>query len=328
MNTNVGLTNLELQQKTACDYILKYSIREVNDSSQAISSHSWNNSNWKVIEGFSIGSDPSVISNGPGKYDVFALGSDGILWHRGYDYGWDGWEPLSTYSNIPGTFLPSNSTAGLASWDPSRLDVFIKGNDDRIWHKWLEVSKGQWHQDWEEIKGIVSSEPSTFSLAAGDLSLFAVDKNPKSLCTAIFRDGATDSTGWLTRQNSACSAGANTNELLNFRLVRTCTSIECNIVQSLLTLNRTINSAPVVIPTMQSRIDAFALVDNNKIWHGYYIANQNGEWKPVANETIGEQLDFGSRPSIISKQKTAVNLELYSRLLNGSLIRANYDGSN
>jgi len=318
---NTGLIKLEQQQLTACDFILKYTITEVNRTS---SYEAWNPNNWKVIEGKSIFSNPVAISNGPGKFDIFAVGLDGVLWHKGFDYGWNGWEPLSTYSNNPGIFLPSNSTIGVSSWGPPRLDVFVKGQENSIAHKWLEISKGQWQKDWLPFPPNFSSGPSVFSISPENMSLFAIDAK-HNLCANTFNSMTGAWIGWRTMptRNVDCSQSTNQDLLTAFR-APTCPAIECNLLESL--ENYTLKYPPVVIPTFQKRFDAFALIDDNKIWHGVYDFDKYDGWTLHNSRNI-TQYNFTSPPSVMSKSKTAVELELFAQITDGTLISATYDGT-
>ena len=70
-----------------------------------------------------------MASWAPGRLDVFAGGVDGQLWHRAYDGGWSGWEPLG--GRLVGA-------PAVASWAPGRLDVFVGGVDGQLWRTWYE----------------------------------------------------------------------------------------------------------------------------------------------------------------------------------------------
>jgi hypothetical protein len=64
---------------------------------------------------------------------VFVKGTDNQLWHKWYQNGWSGYEPLG------GTLTDGPAAA---AWAPGRLDVFVKGTDNQLWHKWYD---GTWN---------------------------------------------------------------------------------------------------------------------------------------------------------------------------------------
>src|SRR6266540_5071671 len=73
---------------------------------------------------------------------------------------WTDWE------NLGGTLT---SAPGAVSWDQCRIDVFARGTDSALWHKWYDSG---W-SDWESLGGILTSSPAASSWAAGRLDVFA-----------------------------------------------------------------------------------------------------------------------------------------------------------
>src|SRR3712207_8302129 len=51
------------------------------------------------------------------------------------------------------------SGPGVCSWASGRLDVFGRGQDNALWHKWFDNG---W-SDWESLGGGLSSEPDARS---------------------------------------------------------------------------------------------------------------------------------------------------------------------
>lgn len=82
------------------------------------------------------------------------------LWHKWWDGGrWSEWEPL-------GGALTSGPD--VASWAEGRLDVFVRGTDNQLWHR---VYEGFW-SEWEPLGGGLSSDPSAVSWSFGRLDVF------------------------------------------------------------------------------------------------------------------------------------------------------------
>ena len=69
------------------------------------------------------------------------------------------WESL-------GGIITSDPAA--VSWSSGRLDVFARGTDRALWHKWFD---GSWH-GWESLGGGLTSAPGVSSWAAGRLDVF------------------------------------------------------------------------------------------------------------------------------------------------------------
>ena len=56
-------------------------------------------------------------------------GDDNSLRHLWYEKGWYPWESLG------GTLT---SAPAAVSWDKGRIDVFVRGTEMTMWHKWFD----------------------------------------------------------------------------------------------------------------------------------------------------------------------------------------------
>jgi len=72
---------------------------------------------------------------------------------------WSAWESL-------GGVLTSG--VGVSSWASGRLDTFVRGTDNALWHKWFS---GGW-SGWESLGGVLTSGPGVSSWASGRLDVF------------------------------------------------------------------------------------------------------------------------------------------------------------
>jgi hypothetical protein len=76
---------------------------------------------------------------------------------------YSGWESLGSFSQ---------SAPAATTWGPGRLDVFVRGRDNGLWHKWYG---GMW-MGWEPLgspPGGLTSAPSAVSWASGRIDVFA-----------------------------------------------------------------------------------------------------------------------------------------------------------
>ena len=72
---------------------------------------------------------------------------------------WSGWEDL-------GGVLTSG--VGAASWAANRLDCFVKGTDNHMWHKWWN---GAWN-GWEDLGGVIDGIPAAVSWGPNRIDCF------------------------------------------------------------------------------------------------------------------------------------------------------------
>ncbi len=113
---------------------------------------------------------------------------------------WSDWENL-------GGVLTSGPTA--ASWGANRLDVFVRGLDSAMWHKWWNGSS--W-SDWENLGGALSSDPDCVSWSLNRIDCFV--RGPADALWHKWWDGSSWS-GWenlggvLTSGPTAASWSAN-----------------------------------------------------------------------------------------------------------------------
>jgi uncharacterized delta-60 repeat protein len=70
------------------------------------------------------------------------------------------WAPLGGYTD---------DAPEVVAWGPGRLDVFVRGGDNQLWHRWKDA--GGWHP-WEPLGGILRSGPAAASWASGRLDVF------------------------------------------------------------------------------------------------------------------------------------------------------------
>lgn len=126
---------------------------------------------WRSLGG-SIRGTPAAVSRFVGHIDVFTNSPTGDLkqiWADGAS--WAAWVTVPNGSCC----LKADSGPAAAEPNANRLDVFVRGNDDRIWWKtW--TSAGQW-TSWRPIGGVLRSNPAATSRGTIRVDVFAVADN-------------------------------------------------------------------------------------------------------------------------------------------------------
>jgi hypothetical protein len=114
--------------------------------------HMWKDSagthSWQNLGGV-LTSSPAATSPTSGVLDVYGRGTDGALWQREYNKGWQSWKSLS------GQLAPGTGPAA-CSWGAGRLDVFVQGTNGALYHRW---NTGTW-SGWENLGGKLASSPA------------------------------------------------------------------------------------------------------------------------------------------------------------------------
>jgi endoglucanase len=94
--------------------------------------------------------------------------------------------------------LPTASLAsgpGVASWGPGRLDVFVRGSDNALWHRYYASAIG-W-SGWTSLGGQLASDPAAVSWGYGRLDIFA-QGNDNALHHIYYDASAGGWSGWYS----------------------------------------------------------------------------------------------------------------------------------
>lgn len=115
-----------------------------------------------------------AVSWAPGRLDVFATAADLRTMHKAYS-SQGGWYPAMGYGaeqweNLGGKIV---GKTGAVSWGANRLDLFVRGTNNAMYHKawdgaqWLPGITG-----WESLGGTFAGSPVAVSWAKGRLDIF------------------------------------------------------------------------------------------------------------------------------------------------------------
>jgi Concanavalin A-like lectin/glucanases superfamily len=193
---------------------------------------------------------PAAASWAVGRLDVIVRAADANLWQiRTADGGksWSGWRPL-------GSPLDQGTTSSPAavSWGLNRLDVFVRGRDNAIWHKHWSDDNG-W-SNWDSIgspndRG-ATSPPAVASWGVNRLDVFVRDQ-----------DGNLSHKRWT-----------------NDKLWGAWEPLGSP-------LGKKLTSAPGVVSWGVNRIDVFARGANNALWQIRWTDdNQWSDWRDVDHQ--------------------------------------------
>src|SRR5829696_6599042 len=127
-------------------------------------------SQWRTLGGL-ITSGPTVIRHADGRLDVLALGDNHRVWQitqlRPSSDAYSDWGPLP---DMPGSLTVLGRVAVAATPD-DRLEVFVRGDDDGLWHCWQMHPGGPW-SSWERMSADCTSDPAVGVNGDGRLEVF------------------------------------------------------------------------------------------------------------------------------------------------------------
>ena len=186
----------------------------------------------------------NVHENSDGRLEVFMAGSDNALWHiwqKTPGGAWNAWGILGT---PPGTNSISYPVAGQN--DDGRLEAFVIGSDNALWHKWQSTPGGNWG-GWSSL-----GKPSI----ANAFFIPFVRKNDDGRLE-VFTVG-TDGALWHLWQVAPNGTWSNWTSLSN-------------------PATATVQSAPSVRKNKDGRLEAFNIGSDGALWHIWQMS-PGGAW--------------------------------------------------
>ncbi len=137
---------------------------------------------WQRLSGIHVADDPAVVSARRGQLDLFALGTDGLLYRRTMTGGlWGQWYQVDERTRF-------DAAPAAASSEPGRIDLVGRTGGDLItaslvgdrWNAWALVPTA----------GRIAAAPGLVSRARGTLDAFVVRQADGAVLRLPFADGA------------------------------------------------------------------------------------------------------------------------------------------
>jgi hypothetical protein len=126
-----------------------------------------------VSMGGSFHHEPVVAQNLDGRLEVFILGDDGHLFDLAQSAPNGGW--WSSWVDL-GPFPPGGPAGNLAvarNLD-GRLELFLRGSDKKIYHRWQQGPGGALTHNWTSLGGSFQHDPVVARNRGGRLELFVL----------------------------------------------------------------------------------------------------------------------------------------------------------
>src|SRR6266480_1068109 len=112
----------------------------------------------------------AAVTRAPGYINVYGLVSDGgNLQQSAWLPSADGSTKWAGFYNLHGG---SSGAPSVAAWNGSREDIFVRGDDNALWHLYWQESVG-WSQ-WEWLDGYLVSTPLVVSSEENWLDIFVL----------------------------------------------------------------------------------------------------------------------------------------------------------
>jgi hypothetical protein len=203
----------------------------------------------------------------------------GIRSLYGAGVAWSGWESL-------GGIL--TSAPAVSSWAANRLDCFVRGTDNAMWHKWWD---GAAWRGWESLGGILTSAPAAASWGANRIDTFVIGTD-----RAMWHkwwDGA----AWRGWENlgGTCQLGVGVSSWAANRL-------DCFVIgtdsamwhkwwdgaawRGWESLGGICTSPPAAVSWGPNRIDCFVIGTDSAMWHKWWDGTAWRGWESLGGTCL------------------------------------------
>jgi len=94
------------------------------------------------------------------------------------------------YAQLPNLAFPTSPPPlEVTVPGPNRVDVFVRGTDNQLWHRWWSTADAKWFE-WEALGGVLTSDPAA-SWCGDQLDVFA-----RGTDAALYHIWYVDGVGW------------------------------------------------------------------------------------------------------------------------------------
>jgi hypothetical protein len=133
--------------------------------------------NWNNTAGGLLLSSPAITSRALGELDVFAVGTDNHVYHTHWlSPTWTTWalvEDGGIFEEIDVSVpLPEAYSPAVAARGGNHLDLFRLGPDHTL--RWSHSSDGTTWDPWQNLGGMLASNPGAISLGDGRMQVYAL----------------------------------------------------------------------------------------------------------------------------------------------------------
>lgn len=224
---------------------------------------------------------------------------------------WSQWEDLGGVLN----FSP-----GVSSWAPNRLDAFVAGTDNALYHKYWNGFR--W-SDWENLGGVLTSAPAAVSWGDNRIDVFV--RGTTNSMYHKWWDGSRwsdweDLGGVLTSAPAVSSWAANRLDTFvrgtdNALYHKWWDGSRWSDWES---LGGNLTSSPAAVSWANNRIDVFARGQGNRLYHKWWDGSRWSDWEDLGG-------NITSAPAVSSRASN--RLEVFARGQNNQLITKTWNGS-
>ena len=227
------------------------------------------------------GGRTALVGLGTTRWRAGVRSGRGGVVRRSPGRGRQGHRPPAVAQVVPGRMVGLGAPGrhdrrrpAVASWSAGRLDVFVRGTDHQLWHKWWANG---W-SGWEPLGAVLASAPAAVASSAGRLDVFVRGTGPSPVAPVV--------PGWVVglgtaerhdrRRSRRRRAGPPDASTSSSAVPTTgCgTSGGPTAGPRWEPLGGVLASGPAAAAWSAGRLDVFVRGTDNQLWHKWY----DGSW--------------------------------------------------
>jgi LysM repeat protein len=182
----------------------------------------------------------------------------------------------------------------VSSWQEGRLDVFVRGTDDHLYHRVYE-NDGWQGAKWEDLSDghTIEQSPGAVSWGPNRIDLFAVWN--KQVHHRASQDGK-----WSAWTENLEGATNDAPTAASWKMARVDVLVHTsdhflsrrywengwNVWENVGGQSKTLRSAPTAVSTAINRIDCFARGSNDRLLHAWYQDSKQEQWAEIDSLAI------------------------------------------
>jgi Subtilase family/Repeat of unknown function (DUF346) len=224
---------------------------------------------------------------------------------------WRGWEDLG------GVII---GAPAVSSWSANRLDTFVRGTNNRMYHKWWNGSR--WSH-WENLGGVIVAAPAAVSWGRNRIDTFAPGTNNhmyhkwwngsrwrgwEDLGGVII--GAPAVASWSVNRLDTFVRGTNNRMYHKWWNGSSWSGWE--------NLGGALASAPAAVSWGPNRIDCFVAGTNNHMYHKWWNGSRWRGWEDLGGQIIGAPTVASWAPNRLDTFVRGTNNRMYHKWWNGT----------
>lgn len=228
--------------------------------------------------------NPSIHTDPDGRLEIFAVGTDNNVYHIWQTSVGGNWIPnwvefpILTSPTNPADTMQFTGNLSIATNSDGRLEIFVRGTDNNIYHTWQTAANGDWIPNWVEMTGNTvpfAGSPVVTMNSNGRFEVFVRGSDNNVYHTWQVAAGGDWITGWA--EMPTVTSPTNPADTMQYA------------------------GDPDININADGRLEVFARGTDGSIYH-IWQTSAGGDWIPNWVEMTGNTIQFSGNPDVATNK--------------------------